>query len=112
MADLLRPHRHFEFYASLELPEVRPVQLDSGNGIALSSSDGSWTRTRRVGHGWEVAQGGPRALWDLAEDAHHRWETLGSPDRSRFGLTVTEDEQTFWLDNPESDLRWPLAAGR
>ncbi|WP_034287356.1 methyltransferase domain-containing protein [Amycolatopsis benzoatilytica] len=111
MADVLRPRRHFEFFASLELPGVRPVHVGPDGTFAVAHPDGSWARTRRTGPGFEVAQGGPRALWELAEDAHARWESLGRPERSRFGLTVSPDEQTFWLDDPQSDLRWPLAQG-
>ena len=110
MADVLKPRRHFEFYASLELPGVRPVHVDPDGAFAVAHPDGSWARTRRTESGFEVAQGGPRALWDLAEDAHARWESLGRPDRSRFGLTVNAAEQTFWLDDPQSELRWPLEA--
>ncbi|MGW4401309.1 methyltransferase domain-containing protein [Amycolatopsis nivea] len=108
MTDVLKPQRHFEFFASLELPDVRPVHVDPNGAFALSHPDGSWARTRRTDSGFEVAQGGPRALWDLAEDAHRRWESLGRPSRSRFGLTVNGDEQTFWLDDPQSENRWPM----
>jgi len=108
MSEVLKPRRHFEFFASLELPGARPVQIEPNGAFALAHPDGSWARTRHSGSGFEVAQGGPRALWDLAEDAHARWTSLGSPDRSRFGLTVDGAEQTFWLDDPQSELRWPL----
>ncbi|MFF0148263.1 methyltransferase of ATP-grasp peptide maturase system [Amycolatopsis sulphurea] len=107
MATLVKPHRHFEFFASLELPGAHPLRLP-GDGFALAHPDGSWARTRSVDSGTEVAQGGPRALWDLAEQAYARWETLGKPDRSRFGLTVHQDRQTWWLDQPESAQNWPL----
>ncbi|MFD2467043.1 methyltransferase domain-containing protein [Amycolatopsis silviterrae] len=106
MSDVLKPQRHFEFFASLELPDARPVHVDPNGAFALSHPDGSWARTRRTDSGFEVAQGGPRALWDLAEDSHRRWESLGRPSRSRFGLTVNSEEQTFWLDDPQSENRW------
>ncbi|WP_033291040.1 methyltransferase domain-containing protein [Amycolatopsis jejuensis] len=108
MSEILKPRRHFEFFASLELPDIHPVRIEPDGTFALSHPDGSWARTRRTDSGVEVAQGGPRALWDLAEQAHHRWDSLGRPDRSHFGLTVRGDEQTLWLDNPETGLRWPL----
>ncbi len=49
-----------------------------------------------------VEQGGPRRLWDEVEAAHHRWALAGRPSRDRFGLTVTADGQTVWLDEPQS----------
>ncbi|GAA3553015.1 methyltransferase domain-containing protein [Amycolatopsis ultiminotia] len=107
---LVKPRLQFEFFASLELPGVQPIQLHDGAEptFALTHPDGSWARTRHENSTTEVAQGGPRALWDLAENAYARWKSLGKPARSRFGLTVHGDAQTFWLDTPDSDLHWPL----
>ncbi len=36
----------------------------------------------------QVAEGGPRRLWSLVENAH-RWTDLGQPGWDSFGLTVT-----------------------
>ncbi|MBB4686656.1 methyltransferase domain-containing protein [Amycolatopsis jiangsuensis] len=106
----VKPPLHFEFFASLELPGVQPMRVPdvAEHAFALVHPDGSWARTRRVDSGLEVAQGGPRALWGLAERAYLRWEALGKPERSRFGLTVNSAEQTFWLDSPDSAENWPL----
>jgi protein-L-isoaspartate(D-aspartate) O-methyltransferase len=49
---------------------------------------------------WPVRQLGPRRLWDEVEAAHARWDELGRPVRSRYGLTVTADRQLVWLDDP------------
>ena len=58
---------------------------------------------------WRVVQGGPRRLWDEIERAHGSWVDLGSPDRERFGLTVTpHGDQHVWLDDPASENRWRL----
>jgi protein-L-isoaspartate(D-aspartate) O-methyltransferase len=49
---------------------------------------------------YPVRQYGARRLWDDAEIAHAWWIAHGQPDRTRFGLTVTADRQTVWLDHP------------
>lgn len=105
----LQPRRQFEFFAGLELPGVRPVREDTeAGGIALIHSDGSWVRHRKRGRRHEVAQGGPRALWDIAERAYDEWIELGKPERDRFGVTVDGEDQTFWLDSPDGRT-WPLS---
>ncbi|WNI17308.1 methyltransferase domain-containing protein [Actinacidiphila sp. ITFR-21] len=57
-----------------------------------------------------VYQGGPRRLWDGIETAHTWWAGTGRPDITRFGLTVTPDGQTTWLDTPHRPLPVPQAA--
>lgn len=44
---------------------------------------------------------GPRRLWDETEAAYRWWETQGRPVRDRFGLTVDQDGQRVWLDEPD-----------
>ncbi|GGP56723.1 methyltransferase domain-containing protein [Saccharothrix coeruleofusca] len=90
----------FEFFAGLVLGDV-VVGFDP---VRLAHPDGSWARHR---HG-VVEQGGPRRLWDLAEEGYRRWRALDRPRRQRFGVTVTPDAQWFWLDAPNSPHRWPL----
>ncbi|PWG14682.1 protein-L-isoaspartate(D-aspartate) O-methyltransferase [Streptomyces sp. V2] len=57
--------------------------------------DGSPTR---------VWQAGPRRLWDEAESAYRWWNEQGKPGFGRFGLTVTADAETVWLDDPENPV--------
>jgi methyltransferase of ATP-grasp peptide maturase system len=105
----LQPRRQFEFFAGLALPGVRPVREDTeAGGIALIHNDGSWVRHRKRGRRHEVAQGGPRALWDIAERAYDEWIELGKPERDRFGVTVDGSDQRFWLDSPDGRT-WPLS---
>ncbi|HWD01147.1 MAG TPA: methyltransferase domain-containing protein [Amycolatopsis sp.] len=131
---VVTPRMEFEFFASLELPGVRPVRdpahspaastnaaddpapasganSDPGHPrpgfIALVAPDGSWARYRTQGATLEVAQGGPRALWDLTENAYLLWDSLGRPTRSAFGLTLAGPEQFFWLNDPDG-RRWDL----
>ncbi|TLP58684.1 hypothetical protein [Microbispora triticiradicis] len=55
--------------------------------------------------GEEVTQYGDRNLWDELEDVFFRWIEWGSPDRTRFGLTVTTEGQHVWLDRPDNVFR-------
>lgn len=110
MSTVLQPRKQFEFFAGLALPGVRPVrESDDGDApsVALVHPDGSWVRHRKRGGADEVAQGGPRALWEIAEAAFVEWCELGKPDRDRFGVTVTDERQEFWLDEPDGRT-WPL----
>ncbi len=55
-----------------------------------------------------VWQSGPRRLWDEVADAYRWWQERGSPDVTRFGLTVDADgRQHAWLDDPANE-RWPV----
>ncbi|MFC7330980.1 methyltransferase domain-containing protein [Marinactinospora rubrisoli] len=67
--------------------------------VAVSATDGpSWARLYPDGR---VEQGGPRRLWDELESAHLRWERLGRPGITGFGLTVAADgAHTVWLGDP------------
>ncbi|MGW1766723.1 protein-L-isoaspartate O-methyltransferase family protein [Streptomyces sp. NPDC002073] len=67
-----------------------------------SLTDRSWAAVRwpdEDGPGI-VYQSGPRRLWDAVEAACLWWEGEGRPPLSRFGLTVTPDGETPWLDDP------------
>ncbi|MFE6056762.1 methyltransferase domain-containing protein [Kitasatospora sp. NPDC056446] len=50
---------------------------------------------------YEVYQSGPRRLWDEVEAAYCWWDDRGRPGHERFGLTVTPEGRTAWLDSPE-----------
>lgn len=99
-ATVTSPTSPFEFFASLALPGVVPV-----NATMLVHRDGSWVRS---GSDNEVTQGGPRRLWDEAEHAFAQWCDLDRPQRSRFGITIDPQVQELWLDSPDGPHRWPL----
>ncbi|QQQ76134.1 methyltransferase domain-containing protein [Saccharothrix sp. 6-C] len=95
---VLDPAGGFEFFAGLALAGVA-VAADP---VRLVHRDGSWVRHR----GAVVDQGGPRALWDVAEAAYRQWRALGRPRRDQFAFTATPTAQHFALDG--TDLTWPL----
>lgn len=52
-----------------------------------------------------VRQLGPRRLWDEAEAAYDWWYAHDKPTLTRFGMTVTADTQSVWLDTPSTVIR-------
>lgn len=49
---------------------------------------------------YPVRQFGPRRLWDEVETAYRWWDDQGQPGLERYGVTVTPDTQSVWLDEP------------
>jgi protein-L-isoaspartate O-methyltransferase len=96
----------FRFLLDLTMP-----QLSHGhpcgdlNDLVLHGPDGSQAHVEPEG---KLTQSGPRRLWEEIEAIHRTWRGLGSPPRERFGLTVTPQCQTIWLDSPSSDNRWQV----
>jgi protein-L-isoaspartate(D-aspartate) O-methyltransferase len=52
-----------------------------------------------------VHQLSPRRLWDEAVAAYDWWYDHGKPELTRFGMTMTTDTQTVWLDEPNTIVR-------
>lgn len=69
---------------------------DAATSWASVDYDGLQSRT------FHVAQHGPRRLWDEVTAAHRQWLSAGRPTIDRYGLTVTPDTQTAWLDRPDN----------
>ncbi|MPZ67599.1 MAG: hypothetical protein GEU83_19600 [Pseudonocardiaceae bacterium] len=96
----------FRFVISLVLPDLTYGNVGSDlYHIELTDADGSTVRLTPDG---ELGQRGPRPLWDLIEQAHDTWTTLGKPSRERFGLSVSAGEQWVWLDDPAGHS-WALS---
>ncbi|MFJ8434702.1 methyltransferase domain-containing protein [Kitasatospora sp. NPDC094019] len=53
---------------------------------------------------YEVVQSGPRNLWDEVTTAYRWWSSQGHPGHERFGLTVTPEGHTAWLDSPDNPV--------
>lgn len=96
----------FRFFLDLAMPRLAHGH-PTGNRdeLILTAPDGSHAHLAPDGR---LAQTGPRALWDTVESLHHTWRSVGSPPRERFGLTVTPQHQTIWLDTPDDPHQWPL----
>lgn len=73
-------------------------------GASYRSGDGSWCTVTERG---DVAEGGPRSLWEDVERAFELWRDVGEPGWGRFGLTATSERQTVWLDHPDGRA-WTL----
>jgi protein-L-isoaspartate(D-aspartate) O-methyltransferase len=111
-ATRMYPHEPFtEFEAAFavgtKLPGCVPGRTlaDGVASIRLAHSDsGSWASLTPAEEGhdeYELRQYGPRRLWDELEAAYRWWTDAGRPDHTRFGMTVTPEGQTLWLDTPD-----------
>jgi methyltransferase of ATP-grasp peptide maturase system len=94
LATVIDPSSPAEFFAGIALPGV------VAGRDWLAHPDGSWLHH----HGSHVDQGGPRKLWDIAEQAVVDWHDLGKPRRNQFGIEVGPGGQFLTL----GDLRWQL----
>ncbi|MET8680954.1 methyltransferase domain-containing protein [Streptomyces sp. NPDC004647] len=72
---------------------------DKATSWASVGYDGQQTAT------FQVAQYGPRRLWDETETAHHLWLSAGKPTVDRYSMTIAPDGRaTPWLDTPRAPL--------
>ncbi|MFG2139580.1 protein-L-isoaspartate(D-aspartate) O-methyltransferase [Streptomyces sp. NPDC048650] len=93
------------FALGLRVPNCLHViaeKRDGGRPVWLyGMTDRSWGCVWfRDGEAARVWQSGPRRLWDEAEAAYRWWEEKSRPGHERFGLTVTAEGQSAWLDDP------------
>lgn len=78
------------------------ISVFPGPGETLvTTPDGAWAK---VGTSSEVSYGGSADLWTTVEDAFHYWEEKGCPGVDRFGVTVTPERQTLWLETPDQAI--------
>ncbi|MEU8272490.1 methyltransferase domain-containing protein [Sphaerisporangium sp. NPDC049002] len=90
------------------LPDVSGAHEDQDGGefhLSLWSADSDAQvhyapEYKRVA----VLQRGARDLWGELQAAYLRWVSWGSPDRDRFGMTVTPAGQFVWLDTPDNPV--------
>ncbi|UGY91711.1 methyltransferase domain-containing protein [Streptomyces gobiensis] len=99
-----------QFAIGLRVPDCRRAVADKRDGVRpvwfYGLSDLSWAVVvfRDGQPEATVYQSGARRLWDEAEAAYRWWEGEGRPTYERFGLTVTPDSHTVWLDEPTHAL--------
>ncbi|MET8248484.1 methyltransferase domain-containing protein [Streptomyces sp. NPDC005202] len=43
-----------------------------------------------------------------AQEAYALWEREGRPQRERYGITVSDEREWAWLDDPQGPHAWPL----
>ncbi|CAM3371959.1 hypothetical protein STSO111631_16455 [Stackebrandtia soli] len=94
----------FTPWLELSLPDVRALSF--GAEVRLGTETGH-ARITDDAHGTVVEEWGT-PFFDEVVEAWHAWREAGRPRRDRFGLSVTETEQWAWVDEPDSDHRWPL----
>ena len=51
-----------------------------------------------------IKQWGPRRLWDEVELAYQWWVEKGRPTHDRFGISVSPDGHSVWLDSPSQPV--------
>ncbi|MFI8943279.1 methyltransferase domain-containing protein [Streptomyces syringium] len=83
------------FAAGLRLPGVHHGQRGEGQWLASENAWAYWDDRH-------VYQWGPQALFDAAREAVESWEKAGKPEMTRYGLTVADSGQRFWLDEPDN----------
>lgn len=98
-----------ELAIAARAPEVAAAPVAEANGefslllFEPGRPDGSWAACDFTPGSteFEVTQYGRRRLWDEVSGAYLWWLSVGRPEQGRFGLTVSADAQTVWLDHPK-----------
>ncbi|MCX3063424.1 methyltransferase domain-containing protein [Streptomyces beihaiensis] len=89
--------------AQVALPGTTRLSLttENGSGRWFIHPDGSWAVLEtRTDADVRAFQGGPRPLWSELEKIITRWLSDERPGLERYGLTVTPNANTVWLDEP------------
>ncbi len=91
------------FGVGLHVPECR-LTWELGEDGYLDTmwllAPDSWVSVR----GTVVRQAGARRLWDEAATGYSWWVQSGRPRRNQYGVTVTADRQSLWLDDPANPI--------
>ncbi|MGV9880954.1 methyltransferase domain-containing protein [Streptomyces sp. NPDC003006] len=109
MGERFSPQR---FAVGLKLPDCVHVVADKDDDGKrpvwfYGLTDRSWACVVfRDGDEAQVWQSGPRRLWEDTEAAYRWWVEKRKPGFERFGLTVTAEGQSAWLDDPADS--WPV----
>ncbi|MFE9421689.1 methyltransferase domain-containing protein [Kitasatospora sp. NPDC006697] len=99
----------FTFVAGLMLPGVTHLVHRREDGVTVlwlySLTDDSWAAVFYDEEAvWDVYQSGRRRLWGDLEAVHEWWLEQDAPEIDRFGLTVSAEQETAWLDEPGNEL--------
>ncbi|MGB6165267.1 MAG: methyltransferase domain-containing protein [Pseudonocardiaceae bacterium] len=113
-AELLADDPDLALFLWLHLPGLRVAGGQQSGSVVAHTADAlaEAQLTPSEDGTWEVVHRGPRRLWDTIEHAVTAFQTLGHPDRTRFGVTALDDphRQYVWLDNPNGAHSFPLPA--
>ncbi|MFC4052891.1 methyltransferase domain-containing protein [Actinomadura syzygii] len=104
-------NRGAKFAIGLRLPgctDGRTINEDGTETFRLSHFEsGSWAGFTPGNGEHVVKQHGTRRLWDELEAAYSWWLEADRPGPDRFGITVTPQGQTIWLDSP-TGMNWSV----
>ncbi|MFI9239128.1 methyltransferase domain-containing protein [Streptomyces sp. NPDC053079] len=89
------------FALAMRCPDLRVSRNDIGTWWLSSADATSWAAARPGPDGtYRVKRWGPRDLFTELLGAARWWRDAGRPGITRFGVTVTADGETVWLDAP------------
>lgn len=101
LADFLRDDARFG--VGLHVPDCRLTWELGDDGyldtLWLLAAD-AWASVREG----VARQAGARRLWNEAVAGYSWWIQCGRPGRDRYGVTVTADRQSVWLDDPANPV--------
>lgn len=106
--DVLNDFGPFYLFASLIMRDVQVHYFPtrSGHRPGLLGRDRSWAYELNG----TAVHGGPRNLWNELETVHALWQSHGQPGREQLGMTVTENQQSFWIDSPDQVIHTEIDA--
>ncbi|MFG2018570.1 methyltransferase domain-containing protein [Actinomadura geliboluensis] len=81
-----------------------PTFHPDGPIARLAVDDQSRAEGRFVAPSWFMPLRGQRISQPVRNAYKERWASAGKPAIDRFGITVTPEGQTIWLDSPENPI--------
>ncbi len=81
-----------------------PTFHPDGPIARLAVDDQSRAEGRFVAPSWFMPLRGQRISQPVRNAYRERWASAGKPAIDRFGITVTPEGQTIWLDSPENPI--------
>jgi hypothetical protein len=106
--DVLDDFGPFYLFASLIIRDAQIHYFPASGGLrpGLLDRDRSWAYELDGA----AIHGGPRNLWNELENVHALWQNHGRPGREQLGLTVTENQQSLWVDSPDQVVHTEINA--
>lgn len=99
------------YLPALSVGTIEMIEGGHGEAVLIGTPEGSaQVAVNPDSDGrWTVVQHG-RRLWDTVEHAMRDWADLGTPARTRYGISAADDpaRQYVWLDDPDGRFAWPF----